>query len=246
MKAVRIHEYGDTNVLRYEDAPDPKAEFGEVVVKVKACALNHLDVWVRKGMPKAPALPHILGSDIAGEVAEVGPGTPDIKVGTPVLLQPATSCGVYPQCIAGEDNQCRDYGVIGARTLGGNAQYVTVPRVNLLPMPEGLSYAGAAAIPLVFLTAWHMLTDRARLKPGEDVLVIGAGSGVGSAAIQIGKLLGARVIATASLDSNLARAKELGADDTINHANQDIAQEVRKLTDKKGVEVVFEHVGPAV
>lgn len=220
MKAERIYEYGDTNVLRYEDAPDPKAEFGEVVVKVKACALNHLDVWVRQGMPKAPALPHILGSDIAGRVC--------------------------PQCIAGEDNQCKDYGVIGARTLGGNAQYVTVPRVNLLPMPEGLSYAGAAAIPLVFLTAWHMLTDRARLKAGEDLLVISAGSGVGSAAIQIGKLLGARVIATASLDSNLARAKELGADDTINHASQDIAREVRKLTDKKGVEVVFEHVGPAV
>lgn len=246
MKAVRIHEYGEPNVLKYEDAPDPKAEVGEVVVKVKACALNHLDVWVRKGMPKAPALPHILGSDIAGEVAEVGPGAADVKVGTPVLLQPAVSCGVCPQCVAGDDNYCNGYGIVGAKILGGNAQYVKVPRVNLMPMPAGISYAEAAAIPLVFLTAWHMLIDRAQLKPGEDLLVIGAGSGVGSAAIQIGKLLGARVIATASLDSNLAKAKELGADDTINHASQDIAQEVRKLTDKKGVEVVFEHVGPAV
>ena len=246
MKAVRIHEYGDTSVLKYEDAPDPKADFGEVVVKVKACALNHLDLWIRKGMPKAPALPHILGSDIAGEVAEVGPGTPDIKVGMPVLLQPAVSCGVCAQCVAGEDNLCKDYGIIGAKTLGGNAQYVKVPRVNLMPIPKGLSYAEAAAIPLVFLTAWHMLSARAQLKPGEDLLVIGAGSGVGSAATQIGKLLGARVIATASLDANLAKAKELGADDTINHASQDIAQEVRRLTNNKGVEVVFEHVGPAV
>src|SRR5213593_1684728 len=139
MKAVRIHEYGDTSVLKYEDAPDPKADFGEVVVKGKACALNHLDLWIRKGMPKAPALPHILGSDIAGEVAEVGPGTPDVKTGMPVLLQPAVSCGVCAQCIAGEDNLCKDYGIIGAKTLGGNAQYVKVPRVNLMPMPKGLS-----------------------------------------------------------------------------------------------------------
>ncbi|MEW6296255.1 MAG: zinc-binding dehydrogenase [Thermodesulfobacteriota bacterium] len=246
MKAVRIHEYGGTEVLRFEDAPDPKAGVGEVVVKVKACALNHLDLWVRQGLPKAPALPHILGSDIAGEVAEVGPGVLEIQVGTPVLLQPAVSCGVCHACLAGRDNVCKDYGVIGAKTLGGNAEYVTVPRANLMPLPQGLSYTEAAAIPLVFLTAWHMLTDRAQLRPGEDLLVIGASSGVGSAAIQVGKLLGARVIATASLDANLAKAKTLGADDTINHARQDIAEEVRKLTEKKGVEVVFEHVGPAV
>lgn len=246
MKAVRIHEYGGTEVLRFEDAPDPKAGVGGVMVKVKACALNHLDLWVRQGLPKAPALPHILGSDIAGEVAEVGPGVPEIQVGTPVLLQPAVSCGVCHACLAGRDNACKDYGVIGAKTLGGNAEYVTVPRANLMPLPRGLSYTEAATIPLVFLTAWHMLTDRAQLRPGEDLLVIGAGSGVGSAAIQVGKLLGARVIATASLDANLAKAKTLGADDTINHARQDIAEEVRKLTEKKGVEVVFEHVGPAV
>lgn len=246
MKAVRIHEYGDVGVLKYEDAPDPKPSYGEVAVKVKACALNHLDLWVRKGMPKAPQLPHILGSDIAGEIAEVGPGMTDLKAGTPVLLQPAVSCGVCDLCIAGNDNLCRDYGIVGARTLGGNAEYVKVPRVNLMPMPQGFSYTEAAAIPLVFLTAWHMLADRAHLKAGEDLLVIGAGSGVGSAAIQIGKLLGARVIATASKDQNLAKARELGADNTINHATQDIAEEVRKLTEKKGVEVVFEHVGPAV
>lgn len=246
MKAVRMHEYGGTEVLRFEDAPDPQAGVGEVVVRVKACALNHLDLWVRQGLPKAPALPHILGSDIAGEVAEVGPGTPEIQRGTPVLLQPAVSCGVCQACLAGRDNVCKDYGVIGAKTLGGNAEYVKVPRANLMPLPYGLSYTEAATIPLVFLTAWHMLTDRAQLRPGEDLLVIGAGSGVGSAAIQVGKLLGARVIATASLDANLAKARELGADDTINHARQDIAEEVRKLTDKKGVEVIFEHVGPAV
>ncbi|MCS6927422.1 MAG: zinc-binding dehydrogenase [Candidatus Binatia bacterium] len=246
MKAVRIHEYGGTEVLRFEDAPDPQAGVGEVVVKVKACALNHLDLWVRQGLPKAPALPHILGSDIAGEVVAVGPGVTGVALGTPVLLQPAVSCGICPACLAGKDNLCKEYGVIGAKTLGGNAEYVKVPQANLMPLPQGLSYTEAAAIPLVFLTAWHMLTDRAQLRPGEDVLVIGAGSGVGSAAVQIGKLLGARVIATASLDANLAKARELGADDTINHARQDIAEEVRKLTDRKGVEVVFEHVGPAV
>lgn len=246
MKAVRIHGYGDVDVLKYEDAPDPKPSYGEVVVKVKACALNHLDLWVRKGVPKAPQLPHILGSDIAGEIAEVGSGMADLKTGTPVLLQPAVSCGVCDLCIAGDDNFCRDYGIVGARILGGNAEYVKVPRVNIMPMPQSLSYTEAAAIPLVFLTAWHMLVDRAHLKAGEDLLVIGAGSGVGSAAIQIGKLLGARVIATASKDENLAKARELGADNTINHATQDIAEEVRRLTEKKGVEVVFEHVGTAV
>lgn len=246
MKAVRIHAYGGTEVLRFEDAPDPQPGVGEVVVKVKACALNHLDVWVRQGLPKAPALPHILGSDIAGEVAAVGPGVTGVTLGTPVLLQPAVSCGVCPACLAGKDNVCKEYGVIGAKTLGGNAEYVKVPQANLMPLPQGLSYTEAAAIPLVFLTAWHMLTDRAQLRPGEDLLVIGAGSGVGSAAVQIGKLLGARVIATASLETNLVKAKELGADDTINHAHQNIAEEVRKLTDGKGVEVIFEHVGPAV
>ena len=246
MKAVRLHGYGDASVLRYEDAAEPRPSYGEVMVRVKACALNHLDLWVRMGMPKAPALPHILGSDIAGEIAEVGPGVSDLKVGTPALLQPAVSCGVCGFCLAGRDNLCRDYGIIGARTLGGNAEYVKVPRANIMPLPEGLSYPEAAAIPLVFLTAWHMLVERAGLKAGEDLLVIGAGSGVGSAAIQIGKLLGARVIATASKDETLARARDLGADEVVNHAVQDIGDEAKRLTGKKGVEVVFEHVGPAV
>jgi NADPH:quinone reductase-like Zn-dependent oxidoreductase len=246
MKAAIFSEHGGPEVLRYTDVPDPSPGPNEVVVRVRACALNHLDLWIRKGLPGTPVpLPHILGSDIAGEVASLGTGVTGPKIGEKVLLSPGISCGNCAQCAAGKDSQCRSYTLLGYMVDGGYAEIVKVPAPNVIAMPSNLSYEEAAAVPLVFLTAWHMLITRANLRPAEEVLVIGAGSGVGSAAIQIAKVAGARVIATAGSEEKLAKAKELGADETILHSKQDIAAEVKRLTNRRGVDVVFEHVGEA-
>jgi len=187
--------------------------------------------------------PHTPGSDISGEVEKIGESVTRIRVGQKVLLAPGVSCGQCPQCLAGADNRCRRYTMFGYMIPGGCAEYVKAPEVNVIPIPGDLSFDEAAAVPLVFLTAWHMLVGRANLQPGEDVLVLGAGSGVGSAAVQIARLMGARVIATAGSDAKLAKAKELGADEVINHSKQKIADEVKRLTEKRGVDVVIEHVG---
>jgi len=247
MQAVRFHAHGGLEVLKYEAAPEPKIEANEVLVKVKACALNHLDLWVRQGVSdwKIP-LPHIVGSDVSGEVAEVGPQVKRVKVGERVLLAPGISCGQCEACFSGLDSACRSYTVLGVFVDGGYAEYVKAPAVNVIPIPGDLSFDEAAAVPLVFLTAWHMLFTRAQLKPGEDVLVIGAGSGVGSAAIQIAKAVSARVIATAGADWKLEKARALGADEVINHSRQSISGEVRRFTAKRGVDVIVEHVGAAV
>ncbi len=218
----------------------------EVLVQVKACALNHLDVWARMGLPgiKIP-LPHILGNDIAGVVREVGPLVLWVRSGDEVMLQPGVSCGHCEECLAGQDNLCRDYDIIGYRRHGGYAELVAAPGVNVVPKPPQLSWEEAAALPLVTVTAWHMLVTRARVQPGETVLVHAAGSGVGSIAIQVAKLFGAKVIATASSEDKLTKAKELGADEAVNYTNTDWPKEVRQLTAKKGVDVVFEHTGAA-
>jgi NADPH:quinone reductase-like Zn-dependent oxidoreductase len=246
MKAVRIHEHGGVEVLRYEDLPEPRPGPGEVLVRVRACALNHLDLFIRRGIPgqKLP-LPHILGSDVSGEVAALGEGCRRLKAGDRVLLAPAQSCRQCPMCAAGRDNFCRQYTVLGYWNDGGNREYMAVPEVYAIPIPDALSFENAAAVPLVFLTAWHMLVARAKIRPGEEVLVLAAASGVGSAAIQIAKMLGCRVIATAGGEAKMARARELGADDLIDHYRQSIADEVKRLTAKRGVDVVFEHVGQA-
>jgi len=244
MKAVIFSEHGGPEVLRYTEVPEPPIGPNEVLVRVRACALNHLDLWIRRGMPGISIpLPHILGSDISGDVAKTGAEVSGVKTGEKVLLLPGISCGHCAQCAAGKDSQCRGYTLFGYMVDGGYAEYVKAPAVNVIPMPPNLSYEEAAAVPLVFLTAWHMLITRADLKPAEEVLVLGAGSGVGSAAIQIAKVTGARVIATAGSDEKLAKAKELGADETILHSRQDIAAEVKRLTNRRGVDVVFEHVG---
>jgi NADPH:quinone reductase-like Zn-dependent oxidoreductase len=188
-------------------------------------------------------MPHILGCDVVGIVREVGAGVRHVKPGDKTLLLPTLSCGVCEACMAGDDNLCRHYDLIGRKRNGGYAELVAVPAANCLPYPGDLSFEHAAAVPVVFLTAWHMLVTRAALKPGEDCLVIGAGSGVGSVAVQLARLLGARVIATAGSAAKLERAKALGAHDVIDHRAADVASEVRRLTSKKGVEVVFEHVG---
>ena len=246
MKAIVFRQHGGPEVLLYVDVPDPEPRPNEVLVNVCACTLNHLDLWVRRGLPNVPIpLPHIPGSDVAGEIAKIGSEVTSVRVGQKVVLAPLVSCGKCPACIAGLDNRCRQATNLGYMIDGGCAEFVRAPEVNCLPYPENLSFQEAAAIPLVFQTAWHMLIDRARLQAGEDVLVLGAGSGVGSAAIQIAKFFGARVIATAGSDPKLEKARQIGADHVINHKTQKIREEVRRITNKRGVDVVFEHVGTA-
>ena len=244
MKAVRMHEFGGPEVLKYEDVPDPELRKDHVLIRIRACALNHLDLWVRKGLPGVK-LPHILGSDIAGEVAECGEYITDLKRGTPVLLSPMLFCGHCQQCNSGRQNFCPQFAVLGNNAEGGNCERIAVPRVNVIPIPDSLGFVEAASVPLVFLTAWHMLVGNAKLRAGQTVLVLGAGSGVGTAAIQICKLLGAEVITTAGDERKLAKARELGADHTIDHYKQKISDEVKRITNRRGVDVVFEHVGLA-
>ncbi|MGH9691488.1 MAG: zinc-binding dehydrogenase [Candidatus Acidiferrales bacterium] len=244
MKAVVFSEHGGPNVLHYTDLPEPTLGAKEVLVRVRACALNHLDIWIRRGLPGvAIALPHVLGSDIGGEVAKTGEGVSTVRAGDRVLLAPGISCGACVHCLEGRDNLCRQYTLFGYLVNGGYAQYVKAPVVNVIPIPARLTFEQAAAIPLVFLTAWHMLITRARLQPAEEVLILGGGSGVGSAAIQIAKCSGARVIATAGSEAKLAKAKELGADEVVLHSGGDFANEVKRLTNRRGVDVVLEQVG---
>lgn len=246
MKAVIFNQHGGPEVLEYAEAPDPTITANEVLVEVKACALNHLDVWARSGLPGIQIpLPHILGNDIAGVVREVGELVSWVRVNDEVMLQPGVSCGHCHECLAGRDNLCRDYDMIGYRRNGGYAELVSAPAVNVIPKPKNISWAEAAALPLVTVTAWHMLVNRANVQPGEDVLIHAAGSGVGSLGIQVAKLRGARVIATAGSDEKLAKARELGADEVLNYSDDGWPKEVRRLTDKRGVDVVFEHTGTA-
>ena len=244
MKATIFKQHGGPEVLEYTDVPAPHIRANEVLLEVKACALNHLDIFVRRGMPGIEIpLPHILGNDIAGVVREVGELVTWVQPGDEVMVHPGVSCGHCAACLSGQDNLCREYDMVGYRRNGGYAELVAVPGVNILPKPSVLSWEEAAALPLVTVTAWHMLVTRAAVQPGEDVLVHAAGSGVGSIAIQIAKLRGARVITTASSDEKLAKARELGADDTINYTRDDWPKEVRRLTDRKGVDVVVEYTG---
>jgi NADPH:quinone reductase-like Zn-dependent oxidoreductase len=244
MKAVRIHQFGGPDVLRYEEIPDPKPRKDQVLVRVRACALNHLDLWVRNGLPGVN-LPHILGSDIAGEIAEVGEYISDFKPGQRVIVAPMSFCNHCSRCVAGLQNQCRQFTVYGNAIDGGNCELIAVPAVNVIPIPDSLDFVQAASVPLVFVTAWHMLTGRAGILAGQSVLIIGANSGVGTAAIQIAKMLHCRVITTAGDERKMQKARELGADFVINHYQQKIAQEVRTITKGEGVDIVFEHVGPA-
>ena len=244
MKAVRIHQFGGPEVLTYEDVPDPQPRKDQVLVRVRACSLNHLDLWVRKGLPGVK-LPHILGSDVAGEIVEVGEYVSGFKAGQRVLLAPMHFCGHCEKCVAGLQNQCREFTVLGNAVDGGNCELIAAPAANVIPIPESLDFNQAASVPLVFLTAWHMLVGRAGIRPGQTVLVLGASSGVGIAAIQIAKLFYCRVITTAGDEAKLAKSRELGADFGINHYQQKISEEVRKITNKEGVDIVVEHVGAA-
>jgi NADPH:quinone reductase-like Zn-dependent oxidoreductase len=244
MKAVRFHEHGGPDVLRHEDAPEPQLGAGEAMVRVRAVALNHLDIWNRRGIKGLTfGFPHILGADVAGEIEASADDS--WSRGRRVMLQPGLSCGRCEACLDGRDNECPRYDVLGSQSDGGYAELIRVPLQNLIAIPDAIGFAEAAAFPLTFLTAWHMLVTRARVRPGEDVLVLGAGSGVGQAAIQIAWLHGARVFATAGTPEKLSKAREIGAYDVINHRTHDIGDEVRRLTNKRGVDIVIEHVGSA-
>ena len=244
MKAVRFHEFGGPEVLRYEDAPDPQLRKDQVLVRVKACALNHLDLWVRKGLPGVK-LPHIPGSDVAGEIVEVGEYVSGFGVGQRVLIAPMSFCRHCEKCVAGLENQCPEFTVLGNRVDGGDCELIAVTPEKVIPIPASLDFAQAASVPLVFLTAWHMLVSLAKIEPGQTVLVLGANSGVGIAGIQIAKLWQSTVIATAGDDRKIQKARELGADHVIHHYQQKISEEVRRITGKQGVDVVMEHVGAA-
>ena len=246
MKAVVIREHGGIDKLRLEDVPKPKAGAGEVLIRVRACALNHLDLWTRKGMPgRKVALPRILGTDIAGVVEEVGEGVERVKVGDEVVVFPGISCGSCEYCISGKENYCPSFKLIGQQVDGGYAEYVKVPEENVFPKPEGKSFEETAALPVTFLTAWHMLVTRAKVKPSDVVLVWAGGSGVGNASIQIAKLFNATVIATAGTDEKVDRLLKMGVDHAINHRKGDVLEEVMNFTGGKGVDVVVEHVGAA-
>ncbi|AEB12427.1 zinc-binding dehydrogenase [Marinithermus hydrothermalis] len=244
MRAILMNARGGREVLQYGEVPTPEPGPGEVRVRVKAVALNHLDVWVRRGVasPKLP-LPHILGCDVAGVVDALGPGVTGLEVGLEVVVNPGVSCGRCERCLSGQDNLCADYQILGEHRWGGYAEYVVVPAANVLPKPEGLSFVEAAAVPLTFLTAWQMVVDKLQVRPGEDVLVMAAGSGVSVAALQIAKLYGARVIATASSEAKLERARALGADAVVNYSSPEWYKEVRRLTGGKGVDAVVDHTG---
>ena len=244
MKAVRIHQFGGPEVLIYEDTSDPQLRKDQVLVRVKACSLNHLDLWVRKGLPGVK-LPHILGSDLAGEVADIGEYVTGLKAGQRVLVAPMHFCGHCVKCVAGLQNQCREFTVLGNAVDGGNCELIAVPRANVIPFPDSLGFNQAASVPLVFVTAWHMLVGLVGVRPGQTVLVLGANSGVGIAAIQIAKLFHCRVITTAGSDAKLEKARALGADYVIDHYKQKISEEVRRITNKEGVDIVVEHVGAA-
>jgi NADPH:quinone reductase-like Zn-dependent oxidoreductase len=244
MQAIVIERHGGPDELRLREAPQPEVPADSVLIEVRACAVNFLDVWARRGLAgvKIP-LPLIPGNDIAGVVRETGSLVDWLKPGAEVAVSPGVSCGHCPACLDGDDNLCRRYRVLGFGRNGGYAQFAAVPGANCIPKPASLSWPETAAIPLVFLTAWHMLVHKARVKPGEDVLILAAGSGVGSAGVQVAKLHGARVIATASTEEKLERARQLGADEVINYSEKDFSVEVRRLTSKKGADIVFEHTG---
>jgi NADPH:quinone reductase-like Zn-dependent oxidoreductase len=246
MRAALFRQHGGPEVMEVAEVPAPEPGPGEVLVRVRAAALNHMDLWLRRGLPalKVP-LPHVPGGDICGVVAGLGPGAPELNEGDRVVVNPGLSCMRCIRCLSGEDNLCPEFRMIGEQTWGGEAQYVAVPGTNLVAAPDGVDDAELASLPTVFLTTWQMLVDKARVRPGETVLVIAGASGVGVAAIQIAKMLGAHVLTTASSEAKLARARELGAEVGLIQGPE-TGREIKKLTGGRGVDVVIEHTGAEV
>lgn len=247
MKAVRIHQHGGPEVLKVEEAPDPRIKNGQdILVQLKATSINHLDLWMRQGLPGLKVkFPFIPGCDGAGVVAGKGEAIKDLTNGDKVLIIPNLSCGNCDFCSAGEDNLCNEFGIVGESCDGCDAEMIVLPRRNVIPIPKNLSFEEASTIPLVFMTAWHMLVSKAQVRPNQFVVILGAGSGVGSAAIQIAKLHAAQVIATAGSEEKMEKAKALGADFVINHYKEKISDKVKEFTENYGADIVVEHVGKA-
>ena len=248
MKAAVIHEHGGPEVLSYEDIDAPSYGPKDVLVDIKAVALNHLDLFVRGGIPGLKLeMPHILGSDISGIIKDKGSEVSDsLEVGQMVIVDPGVSCGVCEFCIRGEESLCENYGILGEHHRGGYAESISVDQAKIIPVPSrsGLDFVGAAATPLTFMTAWRMLVPKARIQPGDDVLIIGIGGGVALAGLQIAKTAGARVIVTSSSDEKLKRAEQLGADILINHnVTPEYHKEIWNVTNRRGVDIVMDSVG---
>ncbi len=244
MKAVRFHEYGAADVLRCEDVPEPEPRPGEALIRVRACAVNHVDIDMRSGISRLPLeLPHTLGFEITGEVAAVGEGVTEVAVGDRVSPLFQIHCRECEWCRRGEHMHCERIEMLGVQRPGGYAEYALAPAWALIRLPDSLSYERAAAIQTTFGTVWHALVSRVALAKGQWVLVNAAGSGVGSAGIQIARMLGGRVLASAGSDEKLERARELGAEAVVNYRTEDLATRVRELTDGRGVDVVMESVG---
>lgn len=252
MKVVAYYEHGDADVLRFEDRPTPTPGPGEVLIQVRACGLNHLDLLQRRGPALIPgyALPHIAGMDVAGQVAAVGPqpnGAPNtLREGDRVLVDPAISCGRCSSCEIAQDGKCERALVVGGNRDGGYAEYVVVPAVNTHRIPDEMGFEEAAVIPTIWMTAWHALMETADLRMAESVLIHAGASGVSTAAIQLAKATGAFVIATAGNEEKMDYARRLGADIVVNSSTDDIVAAVRAATGGRGVDVVLDHVGPAV
>jgi NADPH:quinone reductase-like Zn-dependent oxidoreductase len=244
VKAIVFHEFGGLDVLRLEELPDPRPGPGQVAIEVTASALNHLDVDVREGVSRFPIeLPFVLGVEVVGRIRELGEGVEGWQVGDRVMLYLMDTCGTCRFCRTGRESLCLTPGFVSFSTSGGYAEQLVCSVGHLLRVPDELSDEAAAALQIAFGTAWHMLFTRGRLVAGETVLINSVGSGIGSAAVQLAQLAGATVLGNASSDEKLARAGELGLDHGINHATQDVVAEVMRLTDDRGVDLVFEHVG---
>ena len=242
MKAIRIHEHGGADALKWDDIPEPELSVNQVLVDIKATSLNHLDIWIRKGIPGVP-LPLITGSDAAGIISEVGDGVKKSRIGEKVMIQPLIFCGKCASCNKGKENLCKSMGIMGENCQGVNAERIIVEESQAIPFPDQLSFEAAASFALVAQTSFQMLVSRANLQAGEFVLIWGASSGVGSMGIQIAKAMGATVIAIAGTNEKCEKAGLLGADHILNYKTDDIFSEVKSLTNGKGIDVVFEHVG---
>jgi NADPH:quinone reductase-like Zn-dependent oxidoreductase len=244
VKAALFREHGGAEKILYESYRDPVAEAGEVVVRVKACALNQVDMLLLDGrFPPPEGLPHVNGCEVTGTLETVGAGVKGLERGARVIIFPGFSCGRCEYCQRGRRTVCVRYGYLGAAKDGGYAELVKAPAANILPLPDAISFEAGAAVPLAMLTSWHALVAQVGLRPGQTVLVQAAGSGVGSAAIQIARLCGARVITTVGSDDKIDFARSLGAERVVNYRTQDFVEETKRWTDKRGVDVVIEHIG---
>ena len=244
MKAAFFKEHGGSDKIIHGEYRDPAPDVGEVVVRVKACALNHVDMLLLDGRyPPPEGLPHVNGCEVTGTVETTGAAVKGLSTGQRVIIFPGYSCGTCEFCLRGERTVCLRYGYLGAAKDGGYAELVKAPAVNILPLPDAISFEAGAAVPLAMLTSWHALIAQAQLKPGQTVLVQAAGSGVGSAAIQIARLVGARVMTTVGSDDKIEFAKALGAEHVVNYRTRDFVEEAKTWTNKRGVDVVIEHIG---